>query len=296
VAEPSLDPESVGLIAASALLHAGWNLLLKRAGGSQLVVALSKVAEAVVFAPFFLVTSRHGLPPLPRVALLVGVAATGVLGNYIALAAAYRRSDLSIVYPVSRGAALVFLPLLGALFLGERLGREAIAALALIVAGIVVLQLPALTGDATRRLAMALRQPAIGYAVLAAFLAATYTVWDKVALREMSPFAYIYLYTVVVAAAYGGWVVRNVSTEDRQTAWREHRVAIIGIAVMNMVSYGLTLLALRQGTSSLVIGLRQLSIVAGVFLGWVVLKETIGWPRRIGVAMIATGCVLIATR
>ncbi|MBL8958407.1 MAG: EamA family transporter [Gemmatimonadetes bacterium] len=296
MAEPSLDPQSVGLIAASALLHAGWNLLLKRAGGSQLVVALSKVAEALVFAPFFLWTAADGLPPWPRVALLVGVAATGVLGNYIALAAAYRRSDLSLVYPVSRGAALVFLPVLGALFLGERLGARSVAALALIIAGIVVLQLPALDRRAWRTLTAAMRQPAIGYAVLAAFLTATYTVWDKVALREMAPFAYMYLYTVVVAAAYGGWVVRHVATADRQATWRAHRGAIVGIGVMNMLSYGLTLLALQQGTSSLVIGLRQLSIVAGVFLGWVVLRERITWPRRIGVAMIATGCVLIAIR
>lgn len=296
MADPSLDPDAVGLIAASALLHAGWNLLLKRAGGSQLVVAMSKVAEAIVFAPVFFLTARDGLPPATRVVFLVGIAATGVLGNYVALAAAYRRSDLSLVYPVSRGAALVFLPLLGAITLGERLGVVALSALVLIVAGIVVLQLPALNVAALRSLARSMRQPAIGFAVLAAFLTATYTVWDKYALREMPPFAYMYLYTVVVAAAYSGWLLRYAPLEERRTTWQAHRGAILGIGVMNMVSYGLTLVALRQGTSSLVIGLRQLSIVAGVLLGWLILKESISWPRRIGVAMIATGCVLIAIR
>jgi drug/metabolite transporter (DMT)-like permease len=112
----------------------------------------------------------------------------------------------------------------------------------------------------------------------------------------MQPFAYMYLYTVVVAVVYGAWAVRRASHRERADTWRQHRGAIVGIGVMNMVSYGLTLVALTRGTSSLVIGLRQLSIVAGVALGWLVLREAIGWPRRIGVAMIAIGCVLIATR
>jgi drug/metabolite transporter (DMT)-like permease len=296
VVDASLDPDAVGLIAISALLHAGWNLLLKRAGGSQLVVAMSKVAEAILFAPVFLLTSLDGLPSFPRLLGYVGVAATGVLGNYVALAAAYRRSDLSVVYPISRGAALVFLPVLGALFLGEILAPRSVAALVFIVAGILVLQLPALNKPAIRALGLALRQPAIGFAVLAAFLTAAYTIWDKLALREVPPFAYMYLYTVVVALVYGVWMIRRASPLERSTTWRAHRGAILGIGVMNMVSYGLTLVALTRGTSSLVIGLRQLSVVAGVALGWFVLHEAVGWPRRIGVAMIAIGCVVIATR
>lgn len=296
MAESSLAPAAVALVATSALLHAGWNLLLKRAGGSQLVVAMSKVAEAVIFAPVFLIAGHDGLPPAGTTLAYTLVAATGVLGNYVALAAAYRRSDLSVVYPVSRGAALIFLPLLGATVLGEHLGADALAGLALILAGILVLQLPALDRSALGTLARSGRDPAMGFAVLAAFLTATYTIWDKVAIRVMPPFAYMYLYTVWVAAAYGGWALRRASAADRASTWRDHKVAIVAIGVMNMVSYGLTLLALRSEVSSLVIGLRQLSVVVGVALGWLVLREQVGWPRRIGVACIASGCWVIATR
>lgn len=296
MAESALSGAAVGLVATSALLHAGWNLLLKRAGGSQLVVAMSKVAEAVVFAPVFLLAGHDGLPGTGMALLYTLVAATGVLGNYVALAAAYRRSDLSVVYPVSRGAALVFLPLLGATVLGERLGADALTGLALILGGIVVLQLPALDRAGLRTLARSFRDPAMGFAVLAAFLTATYTIWDKIAIRVMPPFAYMYLYTVWVAAAYGGWALRRASAAERASTWRDHKTAIVAIGVMNMVSYGLTLMALRSEVSSLVIGLRQLSVVAGVALGWLILRERVGWPRRIGVACIATGCVLIAIR
>ena len=40
--------ETFLLVALSALTHAYWNFLLKRTGGSQTVVALSKVVEAAL--------------------------------------------------------------------------------------------------------------------------------------------------------------------------------------------------------------------------------------------------------
>src|SRR5678815_2925453 len=42
------------LVILSATTHAYWNFLLKRSGGTQLFVGLSKVGEVVMFAPFFL--------------------------------------------------------------------------------------------------------------------------------------------------------------------------------------------------------------------------------------------------
>lgn len=296
MASGTLSGTAIGLVLTSATLHAGWNLLLKRAGGNQMVVAWSKVAEAVLFAPLFLALFADGLPGAWRTLVLTGVAATGVLGNYMALAAAYRRADLGLVYPVSRGTALVFLPLLGALALGERLGPQAILGLVTIVGGIAVLQLAALTRTAASALLRHVRQPAIGFAVLAALLTATYTIWDKVAIREMDPFAYMYLYTVVVAVAYLAWARRAVPAPERRKAWATHRGSIVAIGVMNTASYYLTLLALRTDVSSLVIGLRQLSIVVGVLLGWWLLREPLTPPRILGVGLIATGCVLVALR
>ena len=41
------------LVILSATTHAYWNFLLKRSGGTQLFVGLSKVGEVVMFAPFF---------------------------------------------------------------------------------------------------------------------------------------------------------------------------------------------------------------------------------------------------
>lgn len=106
----------------SAALHALWNFLLRRAGGSNTVLALSKVAEAVVLLPLagvVLLSSRER--PLALFVPAIIIAAILALANYAALAAAYRRADLSLVYPVARGGVFLFLPLLGFLVFDERL-------------------------------------------------------------------------------------------------------------------------------------------------------------------------------
>ncbi len=289
-----LDPATAGLVIASAALHASWNFLLKRTGAGNIVVGLSKLVEAVLFAPFFVLFSVSDLPDWRTTALLASVAAIGVLLNYVALARAYRVGDLSFVYPIARGAALVFLPAFGAITFGERLTPISMAALALIVAGIFVLQLREFSVTAVRALRHQLASPATGYAVAAAAITALYTIWDKYAITQMQPFAYMYSYTLLVALAYGWWLRYRVGTRSAAAAWTQYKWSIGAIGVLNMGSYLLILLALRSGTSSIVVGLRQLSIAAGVVLGWKLLSERMTPPRVVAVVMVTIGCAALA--
>ena len=64
--------------------------------------------------------------------------------------------------------------------------------------------------------------------------------------------------------------------------------------MLNAATYMLVLLALCAGTSSYVIGVRQLSIVWGVLLGHRLLGEPLEAPRRVGVGLLVAGCVLVA--
>ena len=62
----------------------------------------------------------------------------------------------------------------------------------------------------------------------------------------------------------------------------------------NTVAYLLVLVALRTATSSYVVALRQLSVAVGALLGWRLLGEEFGPPRRLGVALVVAGCLLVA--
>lgn len=291
---PAMSPSAVALVLLSAALHAWWNFLLKRAGGTQEVVALSKVAEVVLLAPLFIVGYAPGLPSLGEAAWWSGVAAVGVAATYITLAHAYRHGDLSFVYPIARGAILVFLPVVGWLTLGERLSPLGVAGLASIVAGIVALNLQGNGRAALRGLRRAMGARATIYAVLAGFFSAVFTVWDKRAIARLHPFAYMYLYTFIVAIGYATWLRVRVPRQEVVRTWRAWGPSIAAIGLMNTASYLLILLALRTGVTSYVLGMRQLSIAAGVALGWRYLREPMTAGRSAGVVLILAGCLALA--
>jgi len=281
------------LVVLSATTHAYWNFLLKRSGGTQLFVGLSKVGEVVMFAPFFLALVAPKIAQLDGLFSLAVVGAAFVLVNYVCLAWAYTHGDLSFVYPLARGSILLFLPFLAFVTLGERVSPLGAFALALIVCGIVALQLPSLEWRALSSLGHMLRSPATSFALLAAFAAACYTLWDKHAVQRVPAFAYIYLYTAITAVAYGAFIWRRYPAAEVAEQWRAHRWPILQVGFLNITSYLLVLVALRTGTSSYVIALRQLSIAFGVLLGWWLLREQVSGPKRVGVALIVVGCLVV---
>jgi len=281
------------LVLVAAVLHAYWNYLLKRAGGGQLFVGLSKVAEVALFAPVFATVgvreaTSHGLLLWPLA--VVGAALT--LSNYVLLAKAYERADLSFVYPISRGAVLIFVPVLGFLVFRERLNARGYTAVAAILSGIVVMQIQ------SRRRGSGDSKPiggaAVALSILAAVAAAGYTIWDKRAVRMISPFTYFYTYTALVGAAYGTYLVRAYGGEAIRDEWRRNGSAILQVGALNTITYVLVLFALRDGVSSYVVAVRQLSVAFGALLGWRLLGERIETPKRIGIALIVTGAVLVA--
>jgi drug/metabolite transporter (DMT)-like permease len=284
-----------GLVVLSALLHAYWNFVLKSRGGTQVFVGLSKVAEAVIFAPVLAVVLASGAVshavPWPAASTLIFVGALLTLANYVALARAYQHGDLSLVYPLSRGAGLLFLPPLGYLVFGERIDALGWLAIALILVGLVVLQLPSLRRGGVR---VAISPAALLFSCLAGLAAAGYTVWDKRAITMLPAFVYFYSYSVLVAIAYGLFLLRRHGVARLRAEWQSQRGAIVQVGVCNTLAYLLVLLALRTGTSTYVIALRQLSIVFGVALGAWRFHEALPIQRRIGVLLLLGGCCLVA--
>jgi drug/metabolite transporter (DMT)-like permease len=282
------------LVLVSAGTHAYWNFLLKKAKGGQIFVGLSKILEVVIFAPVFAWWALPGISTHLSAWPLVLGGAFLTLSNYVALARAYEAGDLSVAYPISRGGTLLFLPLLGFLVFGERLSVLGWVAIACIIVGIVVLNLRGLDRSAAASLSAMGRDPSVGFALAAALAAAGYTVWDKRAVQTLPPFTYFYAYTAVVAIAYAAFLHWRFPRGAVGAEWRAHWWPLVQVAVFNTITYLLVLTALRSGTSSYVIALRQLSIAVGALLGWQLLGESFGPPKRAGVALLVAGCILLA--
>jgi drug/metabolite transporter (DMT)-like permease len=283
------------LVLISAATHAYWNFLLKRAGGTRPFIALSKVCETVVFLPVFAMLAWRQPPGVMAAVLPFALVATVlVLASYATLGAAYQLGDLSFAYPIARGASLIFLPPLGWLAFGERIGPLGSLAVAFIVVGVLAMQLPSLTSEGVRALGGRLIGAPTAVALLMAFLLAANTLWDKHAIGTVPLLAYFYAYTAATGVCYLVWTVRSDGAPAFRDAWAHHGGSALAVGVLNTVSYVLALTALRTGGSTYVIGLRQLSIVGGVWLGARLLGEPISAPRRLGVTLLVTGCLLMA--
>ena len=281
------------LVVLSAVMHAYWNYLIKRAGGTTVFVGLSKIAEVVVYAPVcaIVIALNAGGPhaPVSAAAILVTVGAALTLANYVALAQGYSRGDLSVVYPLSRGAGLLFLPAFGYLAFGEHLSATGWVAVAMILTALVVMSRP--SAPTTER---PVSRAAVIFALLAGLAAAGYTVWDKRAIQSIPTFLYFYAYSVLVAVAYALFLRARFSREELMAEWRAHRGPIVLVGILNTAAYLLILAALKTGTSTYVIALRQLSIAFGVGLGVWRLGESLPARKAAGVILLICGCVLVA--
>ena len=137
---------AIALILIAAVAHASWNLFSKQAAavGTTSFIWLVSMAAAVGYAPAaaaVLIVQRPHLTAL-NWAFMAG---TGILqaGYFLFLQNGYRVGDLSLVYPIGRGTGALLAALAGIVLLGERPGPAGLTGIVLIVAGVIVLGLPA---------------------------------------------------------------------------------------------------------------------------------------------------------
>src|SRR5207247_10902278 len=94
---------ALGLVLLSAVIHASWNLLTKRAIADTPFLWLVYVVGAIAYAPLaigILVIAKPALGPITLI--FVGVAVVLQTMYFITLSAGYRAGDLSLVYPMWR--------------------------------------------------------------------------------------------------------------------------------------------------------------------------------------------------
>jgi len=109
------------LVLTSAILHATWNYLAKRAGGGTLFVWMFSLAGWLLYFPLALAILIIQQPDLGGAAL-AAILGTSLLHlvYYLLLQRGYRVGDLSIVYPLARGTGPAIASVGAVLLLGTR--------------------------------------------------------------------------------------------------------------------------------------------------------------------------------
>ena len=285
-----MDPLALGFIALAAILHAAWNILLKTAGDPLRTATAGVAAASLVLVPMviaaWLAADRPAIPPS---AWALGIASGGVeVAYFVFLAAAYRRSDLSVVYPLARGTAPLLAVAIGVLVLGERLLPTAWLGVGLLLAGLLVVQRPwRLVGVPGPERAGA------GFALLTGVMIATYSSLDRVGV-QLAP-AWLYAAILWPACALGLLAVAWARPRIAGGAYAPPDVPLdvpraVAGGLLTLTAYGFVLAALARAPLAIVAPLRESAVLLASTWGVVRLGEAVG-RREAGLRI--TGSVLV---
>jgi drug/metabolite transporter (DMT)-like permease len=308
-----VDPLVFVLVAGAAVLHVTWNVLLKTAGDPLRAAAVGMGTAAVVLCPTVLVVWLVvGRPPIGTETIVLSIASGLLEALYFAfLASAYRRGDLSLVYPLARGTAPLLAVAIGVVLLNERLGVVGYAGVAALLVGLLSLQRP------WRYLRASGREHggAAGFALLTGITIAAYSAVDRVGVRGTEPWiyagliwasgavflwAYVWAYRRRRAATAAASIVPPAEampeSDAAPAAFSSRRAGIGGL--ITLAAYLLILVAFTVAPLTAVAPLRESAIVLASGWGAFRLREAADRGdalRRIGsAALVVAGAVLLA--
>jgi drug/metabolite transporter (DMT)-like permease len=275
------------------VLHGTWNVLAKVSADPMQTFQRGTLAAVLLATPAVAVawvwTGRPGLAP----AAAGWCALSGVFEvTYLwLLAAAYRRGELSAVYPIARGSAPLLAVIAGLGLLNERLSALQLVGVGLLLLGILAVTLSQATGRAT--------VPAL----LTGVAIATYTAIDRVGVRLTTPWLYGWLLIVLMAIgiAVSKWVAARLTT-GRRLAQQEYaasapmdRTQAIVIGIFMWSGYLLVLWALSIAPLSVVAPVRETSVVGVAVWGVWRLRERRAVPMKLAGALATlAGVALVA--
>lgn len=196
----------------------------------------------------------------------------------VCLIKAFEQADMSAVYPVMRGTAPVIFAVAAALWLRDPVTFPVAAGVLLVSLGTVVV---AWWNPPGRK--------ALGWALATGASIALYTVIDAKGVRA-APSAFSYFVWVFLAlgggigALFAIWRGPRFLAEARGQ-WKPGLIA----GVLSLITYGLALWAYRIGDVPRLAALRETSILFGVGIAWLFLKEKVGKARLAGAGLIAAG-------
>ena len=280
-----MEPFVFGAVLAAAAMHAGWNAFLKVRLDPFLGMTLLSATAGIAALPALI---WFGWPRAEAWPWLIGSVITH-LAYYGALSEAYRRADMSQIYPIARGGAPLLTALVSTTLLAEAVGTQALVGIGMLGSGL------ALMSVLGRRRGTAFDGVAVAFALLTAAIICAYTLLDGIGARAAGD-AHSYSAALFVLDAIP---LPLVALWRRGVAGVKPVLQYAGIGFvgggMALGSYWIAIWAMTVAPIPLVAALRETSVLFASAIAVVFLKEPLTPPRVAAAVMILAGLVLIRT-
>jgi drug/metabolite transporter (DMT)-like permease len=275
-----LTPFSIVLVLSAALLHAGWNALLR--GGADRAQSMLVMNITIGIAGLAMIA----VAGLPSSATPYVVASGLIHLVYNALLVRmYRSGDLGETYPIARGSSPALIALGGSLFAAEWMDLLGSIGIGLVCVGIFMLAL------AKGRL-HAMNLPS---ALATGVSIAAYTIVDGIGVRASGNWV----------AYTGGMFAFFLLVPLWYLAGRERAVFAVPVAeagkaasggLISLAAYGAIIWAMQGNAMGAVSALRETSVVFAALLGAVFLNERLTRLRIAACCIIAIGAACVGWR
>lgn len=279
---------AVAMALVAAAFHGTWNVLVKVSGDPiatfRRVTLMSAVVATIPLVPAWLLLGRPGLDPVAAGLCLVSSA---LETTYLwLLSTAYRRGELSAVYPIARGSAPLLSVFVGLALLGERLTSAQLVGVALLLVGILAVSVSQSSGRATLP------------ALLTGVAIAAYTSVDRVGVRLSTPWLYGWLLFALMALELpiSIWIASalrlyRLPQSALIPSWRQATL----IGAFMWAGYFLVLWALSLAPLAVVAPVRETAVVAVAVWGVWRLRERSRTAMKLSGAVVTlAGVVLLA--
>lgn len=276
------------LVLASAVIHATWNLVAKRAGGGVAFLWLFAVVSVVAYAPvilFLALTERVSLGASELTVLAVSSAFH--LAYIFSLQRGYAVADLSLVYPLARGTGPLLASAGAIVALGER--PTAVAGIGIVTVSGGVFIMTSAAHKPTSRL-----DAGVMIALVTGVFIAGYTLADKYAVDNLAINPVVVVWTEEAVRSLVFLPVVLARRPALADVFRRTARDALAVGLLGPLSYILVLTALSLSPASYVAPAREIAIVVGVLFGIRYLGEPRSRRRLVGGAVIALGVFCLA--
>ena len=276
-----MDLPVLALVLLAAVAHSAWNGWLKKSSPDFAGLAAMSIGWLIlgVIGLLFVGPPDGSHWPYLLLTTVVHTIYATLLVN------AYRHGELSLTYPIARGTGPLIVALAAPFLLSETLEGPDLLAVALIVAGILIIGLAG-AGAGLRERHAILLSLATGVAI------GLYTLIDAAGARAgSSPHTYsawLFVLTAIALLAVTAFVHGTATCK----LLRPHLRHGIAIGILSAVAYSIVLWAMTVAPAALVAAVRETSILFAALIGWRFLGERITRLRWLGVALTAVGLVV----
>lgn len=279
-----MNSTAFSLILFSAIMHSLWNFFTKRTLINRVAMLwLGWLLAGLAVLPIAIYYTDLAKFTWHWVYLILLTGFFHALYLF-ALGWAYSMGDMSMVYPISRGIAIVCTI---SIMLGlnlEQISKFGAFGIFLISVGIMLVALKK-AKDLNSKLA-------VTSACLVGLCTTGYVIVDKFSLQHMPPLFYIcsiFLSTTILMFPI---MVRRLRPQ-LEIVIKRHKLFSFSIGAVTLITYLMILYAMTIAPTSYVVALREISIVFGSILGMWILGEERTIRKIVGIIIIFIGTIIL---